>query len=334
MQGLLDLVRKIRWHTIAALVLVFIAGAIAGATLFPTEQNHAVYHKQGVLTNALLGFDVDTRGEFKELDPIENALREMIVERQKENQVQIVSIYFRLLNSGRWFSINEDEEYSPASLLKIPIMMAYYKKAEETPEILKETIYNDGRYARTEQSSIPEAEKLTQGVSYTIEDLIERMIRDSNNEAKYLLEANLESDFVSSIYRDANIEDPYTAVGDYMKVTDYPFFLRLLYNTTYLSQKFSEQGLTLLTESSFTQGLPALLPTDVKVAHKFGFRIMTDTTPNIGELHDCGIVYYPNHPYILCVMTKGYALEPLTKVIQDASLLTYQGVEEFFRHEQ
>jgi len=27
------------------------------------------------------------------------------------------------------------------------------------------------------------------------------------------------------------------------------------------------------------------------------------------QLHDCGIVYYPETPYLLCVMTKGWNFE-------------------------
>ena len=34
-------------------------------------------------------------------------------------------------------------------------------------------------------------------------------------------------------------------------------------------------------------------------------------------MHDCGIVYIPNSPYLLCIMTKGNSNDKLLKVISD-----------------
>ena len=283
----------------------------------------------GELTRPLLGFDSNSQGEFDELRPIENAIRGSISERQRGSQVEAISVYFRLLNSGRWFAINADERYSPASLLKIPIMMVYYRQAEEAPGILQKRLYNDGQFENDEQETIPSDRRLQDGVSYTIEDLIERMILDSNNEAKDMLEVNLPRDFFTTIYEQMGVEDPYTHGDDYMRVTDYAFFFRVLYNSTYLTQKYSEKALVLLTRSRFTEGLPAKLPPEIRVAHKYGFRAGSVDSPR-EELHDCGIVYYPAHPYVICIMTKGRGYEPLVSVLQELSLVTYRAVEDFF----
>lgn len=45
------------------------------------------------------------------------------------------------------------------------------------------------------------------------------------------------------------------------------------------------------------------------------------------ELHDCGIIYYPNNPYVLCVMTRGDSMEELKKIISTISLMTYKEVD-------
>jgi hypothetical protein len=45
------------------------------------------------------------------------------------------------------------------------------------------------------------------------------------------------------------------------------------------------------------------------------------------EMHDCGIVYYPYRPYLLCVMTKGSGeIKSLETVIQDVSKMVYEEV--------
>ena len=320
------------WKVFIPAAVGFALGILIGSQFSETRPPHAVYRMSGELTRPLLGFDSNTQGEFEELHPIENAIREFISEREREGQAATISVYFRLLNSGRWFALNADARYSPASLLKIPVMMAYFKQAEEDPAILQKHLYNDGRFASDEQETIPAEQRVEEGVSYAVEDLIGRMILDSNNEAKDMLEVNLPLDFVTTMYKQMGVEDPYAHAGDYMRVADYSFFLRVLYGSTYLTQKYSEKALALLTRSYFTEGLPAKLPPEIRVAHKYGFRT-GGASSQFQELHDCGIVYYPGHPYAICIMTKGRSYDALLTMLQDLSLLTYQAVEDFFASE-
>lgn len=99
----------------------------------------------------------------------------------------------------------------------------------------------------------------------------------------------------------------------------------MLYNSTYLPRESSQEILTFLSHSSFTAGLVAGVPDTTTVAHKFGERAI-DPGQNISQLHDCGIVYVPRQPYILCVMTQGYDYDELAKVIAEVSRRTYDAV--------
>ena len=54
--------------------------------------------------------------------------------------VQNVSVYFIDLAKGNWAGINENTGYSPASLLKVAIMIAYFKQAEDSPQLLQKKI--------------------------------------------------------------------------------------------------------------------------------------------------------------------------------------------------
>lgn len=60
----------------------------------------------------------------------------------KENTATAVSVYFKDLNAGKWFFI-DNEKFSPASLSKVPLMIAYYKLAESQPAILGHTLITD-----------------------------------------------------------------------------------------------------------------------------------------------------------------------------------------------
>lgn len=44
-----------------------------------------------------------------------------------------LSVYFRNLTNGNWFGIEEKELFSPASLMKLPLLLAYYKLEEQQP---------------------------------------------------------------------------------------------------------------------------------------------------------------------------------------------------------
>ena len=70
----------------------------------------------------------------------------------------------------------------------------------------------------------------------------------------------------------------------------------------------SEKALNLLSQAKYAEGLSGGIPQNIKIAQKFGEHINLTKTmiqPLSVELHNCGIVYLPNNPYILCIMTKG-----------------------------
>ena len=52
------------------------------------------------------------------------------------------------------------------------------------------------------------------------------------------------------------------------------------------------------------------------------------------ELHDCGIVYHPQNPYIICIMTKGGDINSEKLQIQKISKAVYNGVSEFSRSDK
>jgi hypothetical protein len=44
------------------------------------------------------------------------------------------------------------------------------------------------------------------------------------------------------------------------------------------------------------------------------------------ELHDCGIVYLNNNPYIITVMTRGTDMEKLAEAVATISKMTYENL--------
>ena len=165
---------------------------------------------------------------------------------------------------------------------------------------------------------------LVSGEEYTVEQLLEHLIKYSDNDALTALYPLLpEKEYVSLFDRlgvkGVNLSDAQTT----LTVVEYSTFFRVLYNASFLSQEMSEKALELLVGATYDGGLSGGVPRSVPVAHKFGERDLGD---GFYQLHDCGIVYEPQKQYLLCVMTRGKNQNELSSVIKEISKYTYEQV--------
>ena len=261
-----------------------------------------------------------------------NTLKETILD-QHEPATDF-SVYFRDLDSGAWMGINETQVYYPASLLKLPVLIAYLRLAETDPNILKkEIMYTPAMESNNALIQDYNANSsLAVGGTYQVEDLLHRMVAYSDNRSYLALIDTLDMNYLNSVAGDLGLAvagSPPPSQNSYaISARAYSFIFRVLYNATYLSPAMSQKALELLSQSDFRGGIVGGLPasSSIPVAHKFGIAI-TDST-STSELHDCGIVYYPGRPYALCVMTRGGSEADLEKTISDVSGITYNGVAE------
>lgn len=239
-----------------------------------------------------------------------------------------VSVYFRDLHFGPWMGIDETEPYSAASLLKVPVLMAIYRLAERDESVLKQRVQITQEIFSEYALNFPGTRGVLPGQIYTVQDLVERMIVDSDNNAVNALHAYMnqispsEPLFMIMLEEMGLIGEHRTE--DLVTVKQAASMFRLLYNGSFLSKDMSNKALDLLSRTSFVSGLRAGVPAHVLVSHKFGERRM----PNgARQLHDCGIVYAPSTHYLLCVMTKGDDPQILAEVIQEVSRRMYEEVE-------
>jgi beta-lactamase class A len=281
----------------------------------------------GALTNPLLEC-AESADELSvgERAAIERTVRTYLEGAIKRGMVTEAAVYFRDLNNGPWFGINERELFTPASLLKLPLAMSVYWKQQRDMQTLSDEI----EYVPIEEVPVALENQYSSdaplpAATYTLRDLVGIMLRESSNDAASLIAEYQGEDRVLGIYKDFGIDVP-SYTSDYeIDVKTYGAFFRVLYNASYLGQPASEELLATLTEAAFKDGIVAGVPQDVKVAHKFGTR-----TGEVGagyrQLHDCGIVYAPRAPYILCVMSQGNSTENLAHFIAQVSEKVYAGV--------
>lgn len=329
-----------RWNRIILGAVLFSLGVALGVRFNDTFRGASVLANRGIiiregtqkLINPILACEIGAKESFTEFDPIEKALNQAVAKHIAGGDAETIAVYLRTLNTGRWIGIHEDDTFTPGSLLKVFVMMAYFKEAESNPSVLTVTV----PYTEKDPLDDGSFSKLKLGGTYTIDELIHLMILDSDNASLYLLVKHLPTRAFEEIFDDLNLKLPAVSREDSLEVFSpraYSLVFRVLYGATYLNRTMSERALELLTNTSYTSGLVAELPNTLTVAHKFGSRFGTGGVPPhaVRELHDCGIVYYPGHPYFLCVMTKGGDGASLAKVIADVSLTAYQEIDRFFK---
>ncbi len=242
------------------------------------------------------------------------------------SKASMVAVYFRDLNNGPSFGVNTKEEFIPASLLKTPVMMAWYRASEDDPALLQKEIHflQEAPSPEGLTQLIPPRESLVPGKTYRADELIRRAIVYSDNQSLQLLVDNLPPSYVRELYASLDVPEAVLNGPDgRLSVKDYATFFRILFNASYLNHENSERALALLAESEFADGLVAGVPAGVVVAHKFG----EAGDEVVHQIHDCGVVYYPNHPYLLCVMTRGSSILGLEEAIAATSRFVYDKID-------
>lgn len=311
------------------MLLIFLSGALSGIgfyKIFLHKNKSSIEKRIGECSgsschyaNPLLECE-QYQGGDRNLDLVKSKLKKFIATKIRENSATEIAVYIRDLNNGPWIGIGEKERFAPGSLLKVPIMISYFKLAETEPEILNKKILYEKEIDNPYQ--LKNSESLRPGNTYTVSELIYRMIIYSDNVAKELLLMNIDKDDLLKTHIDLHLEIPdIRKPDDFISVKEYASFFRILYNASYLNRTMSEKALEILTEVYFKDGIVAGVPPNIKAAHKYG---ICRQGPAIKQVHDCGIVYYPKSPYLLCVMTKGIDVPVLEEITKEISRIVYE----------
>ena len=309
-------------------ILLFGLGIILGLAITPlifggsqkVLSSHQVREGEQSLINPLLECEVATNVN-ENLTPFKGVIQKTVDNLLQRKDASHISVYFRDLNNGPWFGINEKEDFIPASLLKVPIMISFLKRAETEPTILEKKItYEAPRNPVRPHFSATKSIQI--GTTYTVQELLEYMIVYSDNEAKDLLVLAAENGQIEKVFFDLGVELESDSLD--INVKNYASFFRILFNSSYLRRDLSQFALKLLSHAEFSKGLRAGVPASFPIAHKFGEKWRNPNEDK--QLHDCGIIYYPGHPYLLCLMTRGDDFDALTHVLTSISRVVFEEV--------
>lgn len=245
-------------------------------------------------------------------DKLKNELKEYV-----SRYTGQYGIYFIDLVSGYEFGVNDTDEYTAASTVKVPLNYYVYKKIEAGEVDAEDTIaYIDEDFEGG--SGILQSKKLT-GRSFTIRYLLKVSIIYSDNIATNMLLRHFgRKDFKDYMRTLGGTVVDYNSNISCPK--DMAIYLKKVYEFCNENQELGKEFKYNLCNTIHNDRLPKLLPKDVKVAHKIGDQIQA--------VHDVGIIYADN-PYILAVMSKGVVSDEESRdVIAKVSKKVY----DFMKH--
>jgi len=244
-------------------------------------------------------------------------LRVALEKLARESKARAVAVALLDLETGFRFSLAGDRWFHAASTIKLAVLLAVFRAADEGRLRLDDSLHvrnrfvsaADGSPFRVDPSSdaMPE---LYQAIGRTakISALTEGMIVASSNLATNLLLDFLGVEYARNVLRDAQVSgvelrrgvEDRTAHGkgiDNEATADGLLTLLSALRGDFLKKESKEQAIHVLLAQRFNSMIPAGLPAHATVAHKTG-EIST-------ACHDVGIVYLPERePYIAVILTE------------------------------
>jgi len=256
---------------------------------------------------------------------------------------QTISISVCDLETEKEINIKADVIMHPASTMKVPVMMEVFRQVHAGKFSLddKIEIYNsfqsivDG--SEFHLDVLDDSEKTLYqriGGKETIRELNRLMITWSSNLATNLLMGKVGVKPIDNFIKELGIKDVNVIrliedtkayrlnMNNAFSARGTTQMMRLIAEGKALSKEVCDEMIEVMLGQEFNDSIPALLPKDVKVAHKTGWT---------GEFfHDTGIVFPPNRkPYAITLFTNGFPEDDESQAhncMAEVSKLIYESI--------
>ncbi len=265
--------------------------------------------------------EVTTMYHTSELAELKNGILALA----KEYPMLHSSVYVWEYENGKYVNINADEQFSAASIIKLPVLVRMFKSIEAN----QMTIYDDmvlTNYYKSEGSG--DLQYKPTGIKLSLDSLAKTMIQDSDNSATNMIMSKLGGmDDINIGLRDWGISKTYVRtwlpdMGGTNKTTaeDLAKILYNLDNPGFLNINSREYIIDYMSHVKNNKLIAAGLGEGALFVHKTG---------DIGKmLGDAGIVYAPNgQKYIIVILVNRPYNAPQGKdFIVRASSLIYKSI--------
>src|SRR5256885_12090864 len=248
---------------------------------------------------------------------VSSSLNEQLERVAIKRKARAIAVAIHDLETDFRFSLAGDRWFHAASTIKVAVLLAIFRAADEGRLRLDDSLHVRNRFISaadgspfrldSDSDALPELYQAI-GRTVNISALAEGMIAASSNLATNLLLDFVGVEYARKVLRDAQVEGLELRRG----VEDHAAHERRINNEAtanglltllsavrgnFLSSDSKEQAIRILLQQRFRSMIPAGLPAHAAVAHKTG-EIST-------ACHDMGIVYLPERePYIAVILTE------------------------------
>lgn len=247
-----------------------------------------------------------------ELDEIATEATSSFKEKTK-NLSGVYGFYVIRLDSGFSYGVNENDTFEPASLNKLPVMLAMYIEVENG-NINLETVY-----------VLKDSDKVTgsgslygkpEGYELTYRDILSYMGKESDNTAANIAKKLIGEEKIEQAISAAGMNNT-IVIGENQETTprDIGIFFEKLWEGDVISKKHRDELLGFLTDTIYEEWLSASIPSTINVAHKYGREIHV--------VNDAGIVF-TNEPFVLVLLSKGVVEREADQVFPELSKAIYR----------
>jgi len=250
------------------------------------------------------------------------------------------AIAFEDLSTGRQLFINERVMFHAASTMKTPVLIELFRQSERGKLNLSDSIVvrnsfrsivDGSPYALSADDDSDDSLYLRIGTRMPVRELIEHMMTVSSNLATNILIEEVGAKNVTATMRSLGadsirvlrgVEDIKAydlGMNNVTTAYDLMVIMKAIATDKAASKASCQEMMSILERQKFNDIIPALLPDDVKVAHKTG------SITNVE--HDSGIVTLPDgRRYVLVLLSKDLqsnkegkeALARVSKLVYDA----------------
>ena len=225
----------------------------------------------------------------------------------------VYGFYVIRLDSGVSYGVNESDIFEPASLNKLPVMLAMYIEAENG-NIDLETVY-----ALKDSDKVAGSGSLygkSEGYELTYRDILSYMGKESDNTAASIARNILGEEKIKQAIGIAGMDNTVVS-GEDQKTTPYDIgiFFEKLWEGDIVSKKHRDEFLSFLTDTIYEEWLAAGIPSSTDVAHKYGREIHV--------VNDAGVIF-SDEPFVLILLSKGVVEREADQVFPELSRAIYR----------
>ena len=214
-------------------------------------------------------------------------------------------LYIKDLSLNTEYEFNENEDFYPLSLYKVPVSYIVVKDIEKGKLNWEDEItytrsdYYD-QYGTIASSGF--------GSKYTVDKIVELMLRESDNTAFKMIENLLGKEYLNSEFKKITENENADLFNEEEVTTPktFAFIIENIFFKTSMQDQNREKLLSYMYPTAYDEALNPYLRENLVFYHKVGI--------SEGMYHNCGIVRSEEKNIILCLMSKNFTEESFNQV--------------------